>query len=566
MMRSVFLGLALFASSAIAADGGLDITYSYSIPYAGGATLTIKNNSEQTLNISQLKFSSNGKISGNPWGTLWGWESSIDMTENSDGINNDFVINESPTVSIPPAGSAELTYNVDQSSIGGVLTPNNAVMDPINVAVVLSGETEAMEVEIDGKCQGDACNDPGNGKRITGYFPNWAYWRSPKFTAEKLQYDKVNSMVYAFFIMDQDGTVSLYDKDSDAYNLPIISQARKKYPYLNAAISFGGWSWASTPSGWGCKVGASPDGPAACFRALAANSEAVDKFAKNAVAAMKEVHFNGIDIDWEYPASPEDAANYVNLLQKVRAELDAQSEKDGVKYYLTVAVGAGVDKIQQLTPENWQQVAAATDYVGIMTYDFHGDWDAGNVGSDFQSAMQLDKDLDPTANDPVLGKYNVTDSLNLFVENGVPTEKLLVGIPVYGRMVNIDSAGEHQGLYQTITGTPLGEWDNQQSGSTGMLDYNCIVDASSCGNSFQRPELSIVQPSEDNSGKYSKTPWGFSDGLFVTYDDEKSAEYKANWVLEKNFGGVMLWDLTGDFEDSNPKSIIYSIHKVFNLK
>jgi chitinase len=346
-------------------------------------------------------------------------------------------------------------------------------------------------------------------------------------------------------------------------NLPIISQKRKQYPYLNASLSFGGWSWASTPPGWQCQTGTSPQGPAACFSQLAANPEATMNFVRGAVKAMKEVQFNGIDIDWEYPQI-SDAENYVKLLQKLRTALDEEGKKDNTHYYLTIAVGAGIDKIQHLNASQWQAIAAVVDHVGVMTYDFHGAWDQGQVNSDFMSAMNLDPQNDSTVTNPILGKYNVNDAMNAYLNNGIQAKKLIVGIPVYGRMMNIDGAGTTQGLYRTIRGTPIGEWDNSQSGHTGMLGYNCIVDQSTCGNGYVPPKMILVDPTENSLGKYALTPWGYSSALFVTYDDAKSASYKANWVRQNSFAGVMLWDLSGDFADDDKRSIVNVIQLAFN--
>src|SRR6185437_10798539 len=101
--------------------------------------------------------------------------------------------------------------------------------------------------------------------------------------------------------------------------------------------------WASTPSGWICQKGASPQGPASCFSQMASNSTAMASFVKNAVSAMSEVNFNGIDIDWEYPTS-QDAPNFVNLLKQLREALDQKAIIDGIsRYYLSIAVGAGID-------------------------------------------------------------------------------------------------------------------------------------------------------------------------------------------------------------------------------
>ena len=107
---------------------------------------------------------------------------------------------------------------------------------------------------------------------------------------------------------------------------------------------------------------------------MAANPTARAKFVEGVVKAMKEVQFNGVDIDWEYPQKA-DAANFISLLHELHDALEAQGAIDHQHYYLTIAVGAGIDKIQNLTKEQWQDVSSVVDSIGVMTYDFHGSWD-----------------------------------------------------------------------------------------------------------------------------------------------------------------------------------------------
>lgn len=542
-----------------------NITYDYrSLPYSDVGTITIYNHSNSSVSIATLKFSINAAIVGTPWGNLWGWQSKINANKNINNVDTDYTVSENPTIQIPAGQSAVINYSIDSTKLGGPFNPYNVAMNPSNLSLTATNGTE-INPSLENACVGDACQDPGNGHRIIGYYIDWAYWRNPKFTAEKIAYQKINSIFYAFSIFDNDGRISLYDKDSDSYNLPIIATARQRYPYLHASLSFGGWSWASTPTGWHCTTGASPNGPAACFSQLSAPTAdgqytAETQFVEHAVAAMTEVHFDGIDIDWEYPATAQDAKNYVHLLKDLRAALDKQAALDHTHYYLTIAVSAGIDKMNVFSKTEWQEINNSVDYVDVMSYDLHGGWDQY---SDFMSAMALDLANDPYAKDKVLSQYTVEDAMQHYLDLGIEAKKLVLGIPLYGRMVSINTVdASKKGLYQPINqGAPLpqGEWDNQQSGFTGVIDYQCIVDASTCGNGFVLPALTLVDPTKDPLGQYAKTPWGYSDHLFVTFDDVASAKLKIDYLLAKHFGGTMLWDLTSDFPPSDPRAITSAI-------
>jgi chitinase len=185
------------------------------------------------------------------------------------------------------------------------------------------------------------------------------------------------------------------------------------------------------------------------------------------------------------------------------------------------------------------------------------------------SAMQLDPEIDPTASHEMLGKFNVNDAVEEYKKVGVPAAKIVIGVPLYGRMSNITDIGESYGLYRTITtGTPAGEYDDGQSGATGMFDYKCIVDHNRCyGTSANHlAGMVLVDFTTNSYGQYSKTPWGYNStggkSQFITYDDEKSMEYKAAWVKQNKLGGVMLWELSGDMPASSPKSLVNSAQKI----
>jgi chitinase len=209
------------------------------------------------------------------------------------------------------------------------------------------------------------------------------------------------------------------------------------------------------------------------------------------------------------------------------------------------------------------------DYIDLMTYDFHGGWDKGSFASDFMSAMNLDPNNDPaftTSPNPVLQKYDAVDAVNTYLDNGVAAKQLIMGIPLYGRAVNIASSGNSYGLYQTITGVPMGEYDDSSSsGATGVFDYKCIVNNSLCyANGSVLSNLIFVDPTQNSYGKYAMTPWAYSANLFLTYDDNNAATYKANWVKQHGLGGVMFWELSGDPPASNPQSLVNAVYQVFS--
>ena len=73
----------------------------------------------------------------------------------------------------------------------------------------------------------------------------------------------------------------------------------------------------------------------------------------------------------EYPSTPEDARNYVLLLQDLRAALNRYQQEKGESqpYLLTCAVPCGEDNYRKLL---LQEMAPLVDWLYLMAYDFAG--------------------------------------------------------------------------------------------------------------------------------------------------------------------------------------------------
>ena len=213
------------------------------------------------------------------------------------------------------------------------------------------------------------------------------------------------------------------------------------HPHLKTLISIGGWTLSGQ------------------FSDMALTASSRETFVSSCVQLMEEYGFDGIDVDWEYPVSgglyngaPEDKENYTLLLAEFRSQLDAINSN----YLLTIAAPAGEATIENMDLDGMIQ---HLDWINLMSYDLNGSW---SNESNFQSAL-----YDPT-NTPTPG-MSIDNAVSIYLASGVPSDKLVLGFPFYGRGFGGINSGT-DGLFQPFNGVPMGTWE------AGVFDYHDLVD------------------------------------------------------------------------------------------
>lgn len=372
-----------------------------------------------------------------------------------------------------------------------------------------------------------SAEEPKPAPRVVGYFSEWGIYQR-KFDVSAIPAAKLTHINYAFAKI-VNGECALFDSYAaidKAYpgdtwdpgvlrgNFKQLQLLKKKHPHLKTLISVGGWTLS---------------GP---FSDLAVTDEGRKKFAKSCVAFMLKYGFDGVDIDWEYPGGggletnktrPEDKQNYTLLLAELRAQLDVQGKTDKRAYLLTIAAPAGPKTFANLELD---KIHKHLDWLNLMSYDFHGGWsDATN----FNAALFPAK-ADPTKDEVIRTKFNASAAVTAYLAAGVPAEKLVLGVPFYGRgWSGVKPAND--GLFQAHNKQlPQGTWE------AGVFDYKDIAAnyLGKRGKRFWHDE--------------AKVPWLFDaqTGLVISYDDPESLKLKAEYARDKKLGGVMIWELSAD--------------------
>lgn len=193
------------------------------------------------------------------------------------------------------------------------------------------------------------------------------------------------------------------------------------------------------------------------FAAMSADSDSRGRFADEIVSFCDEHDFAGVDLDWEHPETPEERHQFTVLLQ----ELSERFDEEGL--LLTVACAP------------WQplnsQAAGAVDRIHLMSYD-----DEGRHSTLEQATANLDK----------------------WINAGIPAEKIVLGVPFYGRRFSA----------------------NDRSSAT----YAEIV--------------SRFQPADDVDE---------ADGYY--FNGPSTMRAKCDLALSRGLAGIMVWELAQDSPD-----------------
>lgn len=266
----------------------------------------------------------------------------------------------------------------------------------------------------------------------------------------------------------------------------------------------------------------------------------------------------------------------LNFLKSIRTVLDKAGQQDGKTYRLSTAVNGGVDRIQAMqlasnpnsVPDFWKQVGTICDQLNIMNYDYHGGYDAGSP-----AYFQANFDFINTGNNSV-GKENgwsIKNSVDAYIALGVPAKKLVVGIPLYARTMQVPES-TNGGLFSKVIGAGFGDYEK------GILDYKCITNpvgdpATGCGSSSPVTAVQSMQFFNSNKnteifnlyGRDAYQVWGYSSAAasFVTFDDVWTTTQKTKYVKTRNINGVMFWEIDGDSTNAD-LSLIKTAKKTLN--
>jgi len=364
-----------------------------------------------------------------------------------------------------------------------------------------------------------AANSRGSPPYIaTCYFGSWATyrWSTGKFDVENIDPFLCTHHIYTFAGLDDvtNTMVSLdpYNDLPDNYGKGAFTRftnMKLKNPDLITILAVGGWTQGSKR-----------------YSDMAADPAKRATFVASAVAFVQKFNFDGMDLDWEYPAErggePIDKDDYVQLIK----ELKEAFVEPGL--LLTASVGPGKETIDD--SYHLAQMAQYLDIFNVMAYDFHGSWEpyTGHVAPLY---------LSPLDSEHGNAYLSVNFTVNYYIEGGVPRNKIAMGIPLYGHGFVLDDISQH-GLYAPAQQPQQACTYTQQAGVCGFNEICELMQSTSGWTSVRDPDQKAVY--SYNTGNRN----------WVGYDDLEAVKLKTDYIKAMGLAGSMVWSIeTDDFHD-----------------
>ncbi|XP_025423968.1 probable chitinase 10 isoform X2 [Sipha flava] len=345
--------------------------------------------------------------------------------------------------------------------------------------------------------------------KVVCYFTNWAWYRHSggKYLPGDIDPSLCTHIIYGFAVLDNDELIiRAHDTWADFDNFFYRKVTELKRFGVKVLLAIGGWN----------------DSAGSKYSELVNDPSARSKFVDHVIGYLKQNDFDGLDFDWEYPkcwqvdckrGPKSDKRGFSDLLLELREAFD----KEG--FLLSAAVSP--NKVVIDAGYNVPLLSKTLDWISVMAYDYHGQWDkrTGHVAPMYSHP----DDYDMT--------YNANFTLYYWVSQGADPRKLIMGMPMYGQSFSLASSQNNDLNAPTYGGGEAGD----ATRSRGFLSYYEIC------HKVLTQNWQLVQ---DPLGRMG--PYAYKGNQWVSFDDQDMIRFKSEFVVRNDLGGAMIWALDLD--------------------
>jgi len=220
-----------------------------------------------------------------------------------------------------------------------------------------------------------------------------------------------------------------------------------------------------------------------------------EAFIENLLTKIKELNFDGLEIDFEM-LNQDDAENYLAFLKELKNRLTP------LNLELAVDLEARINNEVTL---DWQRIAETADKVRIMAYDYHS------------RATAIPGPISPVGWVQEVLEYALSK---------IPAQKIFLGLPFYGYDWSNDSQNQPQVKGLTIA------------------DIAQLI-------AEKKPELKKASGLDERGYEIGKVPYfTYQDNSgtmhTVWFEDKESLLEKVELAKRKSIKGIYFWRLNGE--------------------
>ncbi|XP_023180367.1 acidic mammalian chitinase-like [Xiphophorus maculatus] len=357
--------------------------------------------------------------------------------------------------------------------------------------------------------------------KLVCHMTNWAQYRpiGGKFTPDNIDPFLCTHVIYALATINSFNQITTVEwNDQEMY--ASLDGLKKYNPALKTLLSVGG-----------TVNGVSP------FIAMVGKPETRQAFIKSAISFLRTHNFDGLNLAWEYPghngSPPEDKDSFTLLVSELaNAFQDDATENKKTRLLLSANVASFISTIDKAYDVS--KIAPHMDFMNIMTYDFHGHWEAvtGHNSPLYRSSVDIGSQF----------HYNINSSVAHWRSLGAPAEKLLLGFPTYGRTYRLSTSAN--GLGAPSNGpADAGPYTR----TAGFWAYYETCDFTN--------NAVVSWISEQH------VPYATYGSAWLGYDDKRSFSSKVQFMTAESLGGAHVWtldmdDFSGSFCSEGPYPLI----------
>ncbi|UJR30602.1 hypothetical protein I4U23_018127 [Adineta vaga] len=338
------------------------------------------------------------------------------------------------------------------------------------------------------------------------YVTNWSRYRSgeAKFEIEFIDPFMCSHIIYAYATVDAQKPEIIAAQKDDLEHYRELSLLKKTNPNLKILIRLGG------------KI--------SLYLRYLRLSTTTTQLVRSLIWYMATHGFDGVDIALEFPDAdiPDAKAALTALLEEI-----GKQRRLMLRTVITLTAAPYVENL--LKVYDIRKIESLVNYINLMTFDFYGPWDekTGISAPLFHQHYQIETE----------SLRNVDGLVKLWLSLGVSREKLIIGIPAYGRSYTLST--EQKGLHAPTNGPG---YPGQYTKTRGFLSYYEVCEKGQSQN-WQRVWL------DSEKGWYMT-----NDDQWISYEDVDSAALKvilttkaqAQYAKAEQLAGLFIWSIDND--------------------